>query len=116
MLISCSPKLPVEPDVLEAIAVEYAVDHEREPLDGGLPARRAAGVEDDRPSGILRQLAFQRPNLLPSPLLVGLPRLLLDHLVDFGVAVAVPVQDRSAAVEDIEDRIGIGAAGLQVEA
>src|SRR5882757_7726719 len=50
------------------------------------------------------------------PLLVGLSRLLLDHFVDLRIAVAIPVQARSAAVEYVEDWIGIRAAGLQVEA
>src|ERR1700682_4822409 len=84
-------KLPVEPEVLEAIAAEHAVDMERQPLDHGLPARRGADIEDDRSSGILRQLAFQRPDLALALALVGLARLLLNHLVDLRIAVAIPV-------------------------
>src|SRR5215472_13507202 len=33
-----------------------------------------------------------------------------------GVAVAVPVQVRTAAIEYIENRVGIGPSGLQAEA
>ena len=38
----------VEPDVFSAIAVENAIDHQRQPLDVRLPAGCAAGIEDDR--------------------------------------------------------------------
>jgi len=50
------------------MAVVHAVDHEREPLDGGLPARHDAGIKDNRSSGVLRQLTFDRPGLLADQL------------------------------------------------
>src|SRR5262245_29930001 len=108
--------LPVEPNVLEAIAVENAIHHERQPFDRRLPARRGTGIEDDRPAGVLGELALDFPGLLAAPLGVALARLLLDHAVELGTAVAVPVETRAAAIEQGEGRIGIRAAGLQVEA
>ena len=58
-----SRELPllVEPDVFHAPAVVDAVDHDREPLDIGLLAGRAARIEDDRSCRILRQLPFDLP-------------------------------------------------------
>src|SRR5215469_11144472 len=38
----------IEPDVFHAPAVEDAVDHDRQPLDIGLPADPALGVKNDR--------------------------------------------------------------------
>src|SRR5215471_1773514 len=43
----------VEPDVLPAIAVEDAVDHQCQPLHLRLPARSAAAVEYDRSGTVL---------------------------------------------------------------
>src|SRR5438132_1060282 len=71
----------VEPGILAAIAAEDAVDHHHEVLDVGLPAGRDAAVGDDRPGEILGQFAFDRPQYLPAPFLIGLHRLLLDQLV-----------------------------------
>src|SRR5271169_3634379 len=66
------PTLSVEPDVLHAIAVEDAVDHDRQPLDIGLPAGRVAAVKDNRPGDILGELAFDCPDQLLTPFLVCL--------------------------------------------
>ena len=46
-------RLLVEPYVLAAIAVEDAGDHERQPLEVGLPADPAASIEGDRPGAVL---------------------------------------------------------------
>src|SRR6516162_858805 len=54
-------RLLVEPDVLHAIAVEDAVDHDRQPFDIGLPARPAPGIKDDWPGAVFGQLLFDRP-------------------------------------------------------
>src|SRR5262245_2394066 len=105
-------ELFVQPDILVAVTVENAVDHERDTLDVGVPAGPSAGIEDDRPCDIFRQLAFNLPDLVAATLLVALHRLQLDHLVDLGIAVIIPVQARSAPVEHVEDRIRIGTAGL----
>ena len=40
---------------------------------------------------------------------------MLDQLADFGVAIAVPIQVRTAAIEELKDLIGFGATGLEVE-
>ena|SRR5262245_61234247 len=47
---------------------------------------------------------------------IALARLPLNQPIDLGVAVAVPVQVRTAAIEYIENPVGIGPAGLQAEA
>src|SRR5262245_22547885 len=107
--------LPVEPNVLEAIAAEDGVHHHRQPLDRGRPARTGTGIEDHWPAGILGELALDFPHQLVALLGVGFARLLLGHAVDLGTAVAVPVQARAAAIEQVEHRIGIDPpAGRQV--
>src|SRR5262249_42044802 len=97
--------LAIQPDVLEAPAVERAVHHEGQVLDIGSPAGRTPGIEDDRPRPFLGQFALDCPYQLLAALLIGLHRLLLDQLIDFRIAVAVPIQDRSASVVQIEDWI-----------
>src|SRR5467141_211059 len=91
----------VEPDVFHAPAVEDAVDHDRQALDPGLLAGPAAAIEDDRPGVVLRQLALDRPQQPLAPVQVGLTRLLLDQLVHLGIAVAIPVDVRTAAVKQL---------------
>src|SRR6266446_1315982 len=111
-----SGRLFVEPDVFHAPAVVDAVDHQGQSLDIRLPAGRAAAVKDDRPGDIFRQLALNLPQHFFAPRGVALARLPLDQLIDFGVAVAVPIKARTAAIEVVEDRVWVGTAGLQVEA
>src|SRR5437870_2972007 len=77
--------LPVEPDVLHPIAVVDAVDHGHEPLDVGLPAGRAARVEDDRPSPGLGQPLFDLPHQRFAFYRVGFARLPVDQFVDLRV-------------------------------
>src|SRR5437762_186738 len=95
----------IEPDVFHAPAVENAVDHRAQPFDIRLPASCAAAVKDDWPGDILGQLALDLPQDLFAPRRVTLARLVLDQLVDLGVAVAVPIDARTAAVEYFEGRI-----------
>src|SRR6516165_7700219 len=68
------------------------------------------------PRVLLGQVALDLPQYLLPARRVALHRLLLDQLVDIVVAIAVPVDAGAAAIDQIEDRIGIRAAGLQVEA
>jgi hypothetical protein len=105
----------IEPDVFPTIPVEDAVDHEGQPFDVGLPARPAARIEDDRPGAVLGQLAFDRPDQLLAPRLVGLDRLLLDQFVDLRTAITVIVQIPAAAVCQVEVLVGIGPASREVE-
>src|SRR6516164_6013781 len=77
----------VEPNVLEAPAVVVSIDHHCVPLELGLPASSRAGIEDDRPRGILRQSPFDLPNQLLAFFIVGLHRLLVDQFVDLGIAI-----------------------------
>src|SRR5260370_1298130 len=105
----------VQPYIFAAIAVENAVDHDVRTLDVRLPTGTGAVVKNDRSGDILGQLAFDRPHQLLAPLLIGLGRLLLDQFADFWVTVAVPIQVRTAAIKELEDLIGVGATGLEVE-
>src|SRR5262249_5412583 len=100
-------RLLVEPDVFHAPAVEMAVHHPGESLDPRLPADPTTGVEQDRPGDVRRQPALDLPENRLAPPRVAFARLLLDQLVYLGVAVAVPVDARPAAVEDLEQRIRV---------
>src|SRR6516162_2022276 len=104
----CRVLLFVKPDVFPAVAVKDAVDHDGHSFDVGLPAGPAAGVEDDRPDALLDQLALDCPDQLLAPSRVAFDRLLLDQLVDLRVAIAVPVHARTASIERVEDRVGVG--------
>src|SRR6516165_1605581 len=86
-----------------------------EPFDPRLPAVRATGIEQDRPGDVRRQPALDLPENGLAPLWVALARLLFDQLLHLGVAVAVPIDAGAAAVEELEHRIGVGPAGLQIE-
>src|SRR6516162_5521746 len=112
---SVANTLFVEPDVFTAIAGVDAVDHQSQPFDVRLPAGCAAGIEDDRPRIILGELALDCPRQLLAALAIGFDRYLLDEPVHLRIAIPIPVEARTAAVKDVEERIGIGAAGLQVE-
>jgi hypothetical protein len=88
----------VEPDVLEAPAVIGAVDHDVQPLDLAPPAGR---------------IAVDLPNELPALRLIGFHRLLVDHLLDLGIAVMRVVAVRLAAVILIESLVGVVDAGTR---
>src|SRR5205807_3501777 len=103
----------VEPGVFAAVAAEDAVDLHREVLDVGLPAGRSPPVGNDRPGKVCGKLAFDLPKDLLAALFIARLRLLREQLVDLGVAIAVPVEARPAAAEQV-DRLG--PTGLQVEA
>src|SRR5215813_13497701 len=105
----------VEPDVFHAPAVEMAVHNLGEDLDPRVPAIRTTGIEQDRPSYIRRQPALNLPENRLTPLRVPLARLLFDQLLYLGVAIAIPIDARPAAVEYLEHWIGVGPAGLQIE-
>src|SRR5436309_3505553 len=103
----------VDPDVLEAPAVIGAVDHDVQPLDLGPPAGRLAQVELDGPHHRLLQLAVDLPNELLALRLIGFHRLLVDHLLDLGIAVMCVVAVRLAAVILIEGLVGVVYAGTR---
>src|SRR5262245_18202177 len=92
----------IQPDVFAAIAVEDTGDHDRQAIDVRLLADPAGGIKDDRPRDLLGQLPFDRLEQPFASFRVTLARLLLDHLVDLGIAVAVPVQVRTTAVAQIK--------------
>ena len=58
-------------NVFHAPTVENAVGRDGHALDVGLPAGRAAPIEDDRPGAVLSQLPFDLPDELLAFLHVG---------------------------------------------
>ena len=76
----------------------------------GLPAGRAAVVEDNWPGAVLRQSPFDLPHQLLAPVLVGLGRLLIDQAVHLGIAVAVVIQLAAAPVIQVKVLVGVGPA------
>src|SRR5262249_34377371 len=105
----------VEPNVFHAPAIEEAVGHLREPSDVRLPAGCALGIEQNRPGAIFGQLALDLPEHLLALRWIALARLPFNQLVNLGIAVAIPIDAGAAAVKYIEDWVGIGPAGLQIE-
>jgi hypothetical protein len=83
------PPSLVEPEVLEALAVVDAVDHEAKSLEMRLPADCPARQEDDGPRIVFHQPALDVPNQLLALYLIGLDRLLIDQLVDLGIGPLV---------------------------
>ena len=81
------PGSVVEPEILEALAVIDAVELGNEALDLEVMAVGDASVEEDRPRVVVGQFLFDRPHQLLALRDVTLGRLLVDQLVDLGVAV-----------------------------
>src|SRR5215471_17370994 len=108
--------LLVEPGVFHAPTVEDAVDHDRPALDMGLPAGRAAVVEDDRSGAVFGQLPLDLPNQSLALLSVGLDGLPIDQRVHLGTAVTVIVQLPTAPVNQVETQVRIDPAALTGEA
>src|SRR5437016_412047 len=77
----------VEPEVLVTKAVVDAVNHDGHPLYLRVTARCLPRVEDDRTGAVLGQPPFDLPHQLLALLLVGLRRLPVDQLVEFGIAI-----------------------------
>ena len=107
--------LLVEPDVLPARCVKDAVGVYDRSLDGWPGARAPIGIEDDRAGVVLGQSALDLPQNLLAARTITLDGLRRYQLVDLLVAVMVPIEAGAPAIEQVEDRIGVGAAGLQVE-
>jgi hypothetical protein len=78
----------VEPGVFEASALVIAVDHHRVPLEIGLPASRQFRIEERRTRCVLGELALDPPDDLLAFADIGLARLLVDQLIDLGIAMA----------------------------
>src|SRR5262249_18109783 len=104
--------LVVEPQILEAVAVVDAVDHDRHALQPGLPAGRHARIEKGRPGVVLGQFILDLPDDPFALFDINLHRLAVDHLVDLGVAIAGIVSLGAADIVLVEDRIGIVDSGL----
>src|SRR5215472_16024631 len=109
-------RLPVEPDVFHTPAVVNAVDHQRVAPHIGVPTRPGAVVPEDRPRRVFRQLAFDRPHQLLALLLVEFHRLLVDHLVELWITVAIVVALSSASEILIQSLVRvIEAVSRQIE-
>src|SRR5262249_42589172 len=80
-------ELLAKPSILEAPAVEKAVDHNRDPVHRRRPAGPQPVVKDHRARSVLSQPAVDRPDQLLTFCLVGLHRLLLVHLLQLRIAV-----------------------------
>src|SRR6516165_5651416 len=100
-------RLFIEPDVLEARAVIYAVYHADQTLDVGSPAGDAGHIQDVRARILFDQLSLDLPNQLPPLVGVGFLRLPLDQLVNRLVAISGVIAQPAAFVIFIELRIGV---------
>ncbi len=83
--------LSIEPDVFHAPAVVDAVRRNRQPLDIGVAAIAGRRVEDHRPSAIIDHLLLDLPDQLLALLLIAFHRLLIDELIELGVAITAVV-------------------------
>src|SRR5215831_1847247 len=88
----------VEPDVFHAPAVEDAVGHQGQVLDPGLPAGGDSRVKKHRADLCLGEGPLDLPNDVCALYWICLHRLLIDQLVEFGVAVSAIVPHRTAQV------------------
>ena len=102
-----APTVIFEPDVVEPPAVVHAVDHRRQALDLGMPAGRAADVEDDRPGALFLQPAVDIPDQLPSLFPVGLGGLTPERRFELAIAIAGEVAVRIAGIAFVELLVGV---------
>src|SRR6202047_4566195 len=93
-----SPASLIEPHVFHAQPVVDRVDRHRVPLHIGAPAGTRTAVVKNRPSHVLRQLLLDLPHHFLALVLVELHRLLIDHLVELGIAIAVVIAFGAAGV------------------
>src|SRR5439155_16864611 len=100
--LRASVGLPVEPHDFHAPAVVEAVDHDLQPLHLRLPTGRLDVVIDDWPSRILLKLSVDLPHQLLALFLVHHRRLLVELLVELGIAIAAVVPGRAAGVVLVE--------------
>ena len=69
-------------------------------------------MEDDRPAAILGEVFFDLPDDTPPLLDIGLDRLLVDQLVDLGVAITGVVALGAAGIILVEHLVGVIEPGL----
>ena len=91
------PPLFIQPYVFHAPTVVDAVDHCRQTLDPGMPARRSTRVEDHRPRAFFLQRRIDAPDQLLTPLLVCLARLPVEQILETAIAVPVKLRSESQA-------------------
>src|SRR5262245_18756811 len=84
--------LLIQPDVVKPPVGVDIVLLENEILDVRMPTQSGNGLVDDRPGDILGKFLLHRPYELLARRKIGLLRLLIDHLIDLGVAVSAVVR------------------------
>src|SRR5262249_30589014 len=94
----CLPlaRLFVEPDVFHTPAVEDAIDHDRPPLDVGLPTRRWGFKKVERPAALFSQLSLNPPPQRFALLGVRFDGLPIDHFAALAPEIAVVVHPPAA--------------------
>src|SRR5437763_2115205 len=91
-------ELFIEPHVFHAQPVVNRVDKDRVALDVRVPARAGNAVVEHRPGDILSQFFLDFPDQPFALLLVRFHRLPVDHLIEFGTAIAVVIAFGAAGV------------------
>src|SRR5260370_3684063 len=97
----------VQPDIFHAPVVVDAVDHDGQPFELGDPAAAAALAADQRLCVKLDSPPLHSPVEPIAFVLVRLHRLMLDHPVDLGVAIAIVIADPATRVIFVEHRIRV---------
>ena len=92
----------VEPHVVETPVVVERVVVQDETLDVWLPAQASYALGHDRPGLVLCKLSLNRLDQLASVLQIGLPRLLVNQLLDLGITILGIVALRAAGVAFVE--------------
>ena len=104
-------ELLVQPDVLETPVVVDRVLVLDVTFEVGMPAGRLLAMEDDGPSDILHKDALDLPHDRPSFRQIGFLRLLVEQLVDLGIAVLREVRFRLAGKAHLQNAVRIVDAG-----
>ena len=100
----------LEPKALEAVAVVDAVNHSGQPVQSRPPADRRLIVEQDGTRVVFDQLPFNLPHQFLALIDIDLRRLLVDQLVDLGIAVAGVVAQRAGIIVLIKRTSGSSTA------
>src|SRR5215472_15512307 len=105
-------RLPVEPDVFHAPAVESAVGHRRQTFELGLHAGGEPRIEQYRAGSVLRQLALDLPDQLATLRRIRFPRLPVDQSVGLFLAIACVIAVGPADIGFVEFLVGLVEAAL----
>src|SRR5439155_3598162 len=83
-----SRRLFIQPHVFHAPAVVDAVAHDRQAFDVRVVTIARRSIEDHRTRAIIGQLLLDLPDQFLAFCLIALHRLLVDQLVELGIAIA----------------------------